>query len=689
MASNRKQPLSNFQQLARIFFRLLKTHHHEHSVRRTDGQFRTPNSLNRVQTWLNSTVHPAEPSPRTSTLILGNALNWTHTTLLILEEHYGNSLENLRGLLRTISYADWHRAWEVALRWAYRRYPHLQPTTLESTRADLQQVGLNPPATSQPRRSRSPHRSARPPRFPIRSPSPKRRRLSHTTTQTLPPPSPPNPPGTRHTADAATATTTAPIPTPTTRTSNHSEPLLDPNPPGATNSPPKFSPPPPPTPPEVPTSHPMDNTSIPRPPQSHTNLTTPTPTSPPRTSQGSSIPTVSLKPQSHTNHNPNPTKPHPKPKSSTSPSKPSPPSNKRFLENPNPPKTPKKRIICSAPADSSMDKHPRNKCPPQPTILLTRLPNLLDRDPPGPQQDPSYPPKETQESSPPNRGSTTLIQPHMGKSPPDPPPWSSEWPDSLVLDSWHDTQQPAPSADSSAPLPQRAPRTSSSNKTPPTSRVSLTPSGPTTGPLDDEVPGPSHNYDYLQLFQLDTPEPFLFRRHEHKGNKNQNWNLSPERPILIIGDSNLSRLPKIHDKRVQVDSYPGATLSTMIYLLQYKTPTSLEVDQVIFCVGLNNRTQGNPEILQKQVKRLVGLSFATFPFALIHFALINFSKNLNPTCQGNLRELNRILKETNRHIPRLPQHLFTTEKDHIHWSTKTGRAMWDHWWSFLVAKNPQ
>lgn len=39
-----------------------------------------------------------------------------------------------------------------------------------------------------------------------------------------------------------------------------------------------------------------------------------------------------------------------------------------------------------------------------------------------------------------------------------------------------------------------------------------------------------------------------FTRHEHVGNKYANWSLKPERPILIVGDSNLQHLPEIKDK---------------------------------------------------------------------------------------------------------------------------------------------
>ena len=44
-------------------------------------------------------------------------------------------------------------------------------------------------------------------------------------------------------------------------------------------------------------------------------------------------------------------------------------------------------------------------------------------------------------------------------------------------------------------------------------------------------------------------------------NPKNNWKLSPtEKPILTIGDSNLSRITSSTNKNVQVESYPGAKL---------------------------------------------------------------------------------------------------------------------------------
>ncbi|GAA6087139.1 uncharacterized protein LOC120555297 [Tachysurus ichikawai] len=72
-----------------------------------------------------------------------------------------------------------------------------------------------------------------------------------------------------------------------------------------------------------------------------------------------------------------------------------------------------------------------------------------------------------------------------------------------------------------------------------------------------------------------------FERHPHSGDKYRNWDLKPQRPILILGDSNLLRLPRINNPAVQVDSYPGANLSHAHHLIKYKTPTSTDTQKVV------------------------------------------------------------------------------------------------------------
>lgn len=96
-----------------------------------------------------------------------------------------------------------------------------------------------------------------------------------------------------------------------------------------------------------------------------------------------------------------------------------------------------------------------------------------------------------------------------------------------------------------------------------------------------------------------------FERQEHHQNKYKNWSLTPKKPILLLGASNLSHLPRIKNDKVQVVSYPGAKLEHAHHIIKNKTPTAPEVQQVILHFGLNNRNEGNLTILRKMVERVL------------------------------------------------------------------------------------
>lgn len=98
----------------------------------------------------------------------------------------------------------------------------------------------------------------------------------------------------------------------------------------------------------------------------------------------------------------------------------------------------------------------------------------------------------------------------------------------------------------------------------------------------------------------------MFERQEHRTDKYGAWKLQPRRPFLILGNSNLSRIPEISDKRVQVVSYPGAQLTHAQRILKHKTPNSPEVLKVILSFGMNDRNHTLMAVLQRTFSRMLG-----------------------------------------------------------------------------------
>lgn len=175
----------------------------------------------------------------------------------------------------------------------------------------------------------------------------------------------------------------------------------------------------------------------------------------------------------------------------------------------------------------------------------------------------------------------------------------------------------------------------------------------------------------------------LFTVHDHHDDKIKNWTLTPERQIMIIGDSNMRRLPEILDDRVQVDCYPGANISHATHLFKYKTPTTETVSMVILSFGINNRRKGNPSLLKNELRSMLNAAADTFPQAKILVPVINFSERLPGFMRTNLSTLNYLIKETGKQVPRLEKKLFATDPDGTHWTYPTGKHMWNHWKSFL------
>lgn len=163
-----------------------------------------------------------------------------------------------------------------------------------------------------------------------------------------------------------------------------------------------------------------------------------------------------------------------------------------------------------------------------------------------------------------------------------------------------------------------------------------------------------------------------FTRHEHYGEKYRNWFLVPTRSILILGDSNMSRLPRIQDDRVQMDCYSGAQLAHACHLLRNKTRVSPQVGQVILGFGLNNRTQQNPALLTSLVKRLIMVTKATFPAARVQMLIVNRDEGLSHGVKVNIAQLNKIICETGMTIPGLQKQLFATVDDKINWTEPKG-----------------
>lgn len=141
----------------------------------------------------------------------------------------------------------------------------------------------------------------------------------------------------------------------------------------------------------------------------------------------------------------------------------------------------------------------------------------------------------------------------------------------------------------------------------------------------------------------------------------------------------MDRLPKIEDKRVQVDCFPGAKIAHATNMLKYKTPISPHVRVVVLYFGLNDRSTRDRDQMGRDVHELYRISSDTFPSAVIHMAMINISPTLDSNEWWNLDHLNSVIRGIPGSIPPMETGTLVTTEDGIHWSPETGVRIWAAW----------
>ncbi|KAL2077891.1 hypothetical protein ACEWY4_025576 [Coilia grayii] len=180
--------------------------------------------------------------------------------------------------------------------------------------------------------------------------------------------------------------------------------------------------------------------------------------------------------------------------------------------------------------------------------------------------------------------------------------------------------------------------------------------------------------------------PTRVTRHPNTSNK-KSWTLAVFKPTLILGDSNLSRIAPFDHQHIQIDSYPGATFLHLEDILN-KTQIHCQVQTVIISLGINSKQQKPKETTVKQIQKAIKKAKETFPTANIYIPIINFSKTLPTPEITNLRLTNDYIKRNHQYIPPLPDRDFTTDRDHIHWTTETAHSILTHWISHLNLITP-
>ena len=665
----------DFSLKVRIIHKIIKSIHHLTNV---CGESAPP-IIARTTASLASFIKPAAPNSATQLLLEGNAKNWEHTAMIILKQHYEDSMESEIQDLANFPNREWGGPFEVAVTWAARNLGRrLKTGTINKAQAFLSsnltsgqpaEHGVNPG-------------------------------------QTVPPQARADVTGVQVRTDGA-----PPTPAPTA----------------------------PPTQPAAPATRAEESTAVSLPAATHTPAVATPPLQPaalgtgaessravlPPTAQGEEdrdVPSPPLHPPSHFSVSPAfltpPSQPSPPPLSFSLSSSPSPPpSLSPSIPCLSPPSLPSPLLppplplplFSFSPSPPSLSLPP--SLPPPPAPALLSAPPFSSRFPPLQAMQPR-PKRERQQ-----RGSgdgpgpgpvTTKRGPVPGLTPTAPGPIGAAAP-----------LPPPPRSSCGAledaivqELRQERTKTPDPRPEPPTWVPSLTPVGirkrpgttpPTPQPqtgcdtathLKTSAPSPSDSARPEELQQRTTPEatPTLTptrrpTRHLNTLRKLKDWSLCVRKKFLIIGDSNVARFPPFQNQDLQVDSYPGATFRHAEALL-LKAVSQTEVETIILSFGINSRGQKTRATTVRQLQGAVRAAKNRFPGATVLVPVINFTMSLPQREKLNLHILNSYIAKNCNYISHLPSREFGTEPDRIHWTHQTAARMLDHWLSQVNRRSP-
>lgn len=217
-------------------------------------------------------------------------------------------------------------------------------------------------------------------------------------------------------------------------------------------------------------------------------------------------------------------------------------------------------------------------------------------------------------------------------------------------------------------------QTKNSDETALPGRAVPDPRAPTSLNRDLPLSPPSRPTHPLSSPAKFRPTYHLARQHR----KLQDWSFKGRKPILILGDSNINRIPYHTNPQIQLDSYPGAALYHLLKVCE-KTPRNPSTKIVIFSVGLNNKDQDPKQTSIKQLRALSRQAQSTFPNATVYFPIMNFSLNLTRQQQDNLKLLNNHIATHYNFLAEIPHDTFQTEPDNIHWTSTTAQHIFEYW----------
>ena len=288
--------------------------------------------------------------------------------------------------------------------------------------------------------------------------------------------------------------------------------------------------------------------------------------------------------------------------------------------------------------------------------------------------------------------------------PPQTPPTSKPTQSSLVP-STPSKRPHSPSTSASSPPAKRQILTKSSttrrrhsSQPTPTAPNSLTTCTPTKRPHSSQTAAtspcrsPPAKRQTLRPIELNTKfqiTPTVYKSNKSKPKSTWQWPKT-NRPIVIIGDSNIARISRGPSDQIEAHSYAGANFRNMYDMLSSFEMPSTAPEHLIISLGINNRDTGWQTTSFKNIKSLNHKLHQLYPSTTkIHWVELNHSPRLTSNQKANISKMNDTFKKWS-FIPQIRESQFKIDKGdtlHIHWSNETANYLLNHWFFSIPALN--
>jgi hypothetical protein len=176
--------------------------------------------------------------------------------------------------------------------------------------------------------------------------------------------------------------------------------------------------------------------------------------------------------------------------------------------------------------------------------------------------------------------------------------------------------------------------------------------------------------------------------HKSTNCKKSGWRLPKiSKRVVILGDSNVSKITESTERDIQLESYPGVKIRNLEQMMIH--PAEIDgthPEIVILSVGINDRANKPGVTTIPNLRRMAVRAGKCFPNSVIAIPEINCSDRLPMVEQDHIMSTSKSLLDIRGIvvIPKLEESSFETNvSDNIHWTPETANKMLTHWLDHL------